>query len=165
MPAAASSSPADVARAVGAGVVRLVGGRLSDDQREQQLDELAALYAEHTDVRHPFAPLGDEPLRTRAELRAHFAQSRSRASAPERFEQVGIVVHETADPEVIVIEFSYEITRNGERYSVPVIIVMRVRDGEIVESRDYAHHIEMARAASRIDELASALRNTPLGSK
>ncbi|MGH3621774.1 MAG: hypothetical protein ACRDQ5_08285 [Sciscionella sp.] len=38
---------------------RLVAGGLDQQQQRDVLDQLAALYAEHTDVRHPFAPLGD----------------------------------------------------------------------------------------------------------
>ncbi len=48
--------PADVVRAVADGVSRLVAGGLGQDELERQFDELAALYAETTDVRHPFAP-------------------------------------------------------------------------------------------------------------
>lgn len=39
-------------------VSRLVFGRLAPAERQQQLDQLADLYAEDTDVRHPLAPLG-----------------------------------------------------------------------------------------------------------
>ena len=67
------SAPGDVARSVARGVSRLMVGNLTDGQREQQLDALANCYAEQTDIRHPFAPLGDTPRRTRADLRRHFA--------------------------------------------------------------------------------------------
>jgi uncharacterized protein len=153
-------SPAEVARAVGAYVARLVAGDLSPAEWNRQLDQLLALYSERTDVRHPFAPLGGPVLRTRDELRAHFAGSPPEDGGPESFMQANVVVHETTDPEVVVIEFSYEISRTGHHYSVPMIFVMRVRGGEIVESRDYAHHVEMARAAGGLDDLARALADT-----
>ena len=146
-------TPADVVRAVAAGVSNLVAGRLDAEQTEAQLDDLAALYAEHTDVRHPFAPLGDTPLRTRAELRRHFA------GAPrglDRFEPVGSV-HETSDPEVVVFEFGYEGSAGGRPFTIPCVFVVRVRDGVIVESRDYADHVAAARAFGAIDTLAAAL--------
>ncbi len=150
------SAPADVVRAVAAGVSRLIAGNLSDQEKERQLDELASLYAEHTDVRHPFAPLGDTPLRTRAELRRHFAAGPARVGRVDRYEAVGHV-HETADPEVVIFEFDYVGTVNGRPFALPCIFVTRVRDGVIVESRDYGHHVGMARAFDRLDELASAL--------
>jgi uncharacterized protein len=149
--------PADVVRAVTAGVSRLIAGGLEDEAREQQLNGLAALYAEETDVRHPFAPLGDEPLRTRAHVREHFAGGPARARGVERFAPVDVLVHETADPEVVVVEFRYEGVAHGRPFSVPCVFVVRVRDGVIVESRDYGDHLGFARAFGHLDALAAAL--------
>jgi len=151
-----SQSPAEVARAVAAGVSRLIAGALTDEQRQLELDNLASLYAEHTDVRHPFAPLGDTPLRTRADLRRHFAGGPVRARGAEHFEAAGRV-HETADPEVVIFEFCYTGSAHGRPFTLPCIFVMRVRDGVIVESRDYADHIGFARTFGGLDVLAAAL--------
>lgn len=148
-----SQKPADVVRAVAAGVGNLVAGRLGPEQTEAQLDDLAALYAEHTDVRHPFAPLGDTPLRTRADVRRHFAGVRG---GLDRFEPVG-TVHETSDPEVVVFEFSYEGSSKGHPFTIPCVFVVRVRDGVIVESRDYTDHVAAARAFGALGRLATAL--------
>ncbi|MEV5535432.1 nuclear transport factor 2 family protein [Saccharopolyspora shandongensis] len=120
------------------------------------------MYAEHTDVRHPFAPTGDTPLRTRAELRQHFAEGPARTPGVDRFEPVGHV-HETADPEVVIFEFSYVGSANGRSFTVPCIFVARVRDGVIVESRDYVDHVGMARAFGRLHDLATALAADPGG--
>lgn len=149
------STPADVVRAVTAGVSRLVTGNLTEREKQAQLDHLASLYAEHTDVRHPFAPLGDTPLRTRAELRRHFADA-SQAHGVDRYEPVG-QVHETADPEVVIYEFNYVGSVNGRPFTLPRIFVTRVRDGVIVESRDYADHVGTARAFGQLNNLATAL--------
>lgn len=151
------NSPAEVVRAVAAGVSRLAGGALTPHEKEKQLDELAALYAEDTDVRHPFAPLGDTPLRTCAQLRDHFAGASGRTLGAERFEVAAGHVHETADPEVVVFEFSYRGSAHGRPFTVPCVFVVRVRDGLIVESRDYADHIGFARAFGGLDGLAAAL--------
>jgi ketosteroid isomerase-like protein len=155
------SAPADVVRAVAAGVSRLVSGDLTEQESQAQLDQLAGLYAEHTDVRHPFAPLGDTPLRTREELRRHFAGGPGRAQGVERFEPASAQVHTTADPEVVIFEFSYVGSANGRSFSVPCIFVVRVRDGVIVESRDYADHVGFARAFGRLNDLTTALTNGP----
>ncbi|MEU4742269.1 nuclear transport factor 2 family protein [Actinosynnema sp. NPDC023658] len=146
------SAPADVIRAVAAGVGRLVTEDLTEPDRQALLDHLAGLYAEHTDVRHPLSPLGDAPLRTRAELRRHFAGGSARARGAERFEAVG-EVRETADPEVVVFEFHYVGSVEGRPFSVPCVFVSRVRDGVIVESRDYLDHVGMARAFGRLGDL------------
>ncbi len=152
-----AASPEDVVRAVAAGVSALVAGRLDDEQRQAQLDDLADLYAEQTDVRHPLAPLGDTPLRTRAELRRHFAEGPGRArGAAERYDAVG-QVHETADPEVVVFEFDYVGVAGGREFSLPCVFVTRVRDGLIVESRDYLDHVGTARAFGWVRGLAAAL--------
>ncbi len=149
-------APADVVRAVAAGVSRLIAGKLTEQEKQSQLDHLASLYAEHTDVRHPFAPMGDTPLRTRAELRRHFADGPAQARGAERFEPVGHV-HETSDPEVVIFEFSYVGSASGRSFTVPCIFVTRVRDGVIVESHDYVDHVGLARAFGRLDNLATAL--------
>jgi uncharacterized protein len=142
----ASADPAQVVRAVCEGVSRLAPGTLDPAQREAQIDRLAALYAEQTDVRHPFAASDGAPLRTRAELRRHFAQVPGPPGQIERFEPVGFQVHRTADPEVVVTEFRYEGSASGRPFSLPCIFVTRVRDGVITESRDYADEAAAGRA-------------------
>lgn len=138
--------PAEVVRAVADGVSRLVAGDLGQDERERLLDELAALYAEATDVRHPFAPSGPAPLRTREQLRRHFAAAPTRLAGVERFEPTAFVVHQTMDPELVVVEFRYTGAVDGKPFDIANIFVVRVRRGEIVESRDYADHLAFARA-------------------
>lgn len=159
----ATSDPADVVRAVAAGVSRLVAGRLSPEEREKQLDDLADLYAEHTDVRHPLAPLGDTPLTSRAELRAHFAGAGSQTSGAERFEPADMTVHRTSDPELVIFEFAYVGSAHDEPFELPCIFVVRVRDGRIVESRDYNDHLGLARTFGRLDALTDQLRKARLG--
>ncbi|MBO2460694.1 nuclear transport factor 2 family protein [Actinomadura violacea] len=58
------------------------------------------------------------------------------------------MVHETGDPEVIIVEFDYEgrIATTGHGFRVPNIQMLRVRDGLIVETRDYHDHRGLARA-------------------
>lgn len=50
-----------------------------------------------------------------------------------------LIIHETADPEVIVVEFDLhgEYTHSGEKYRRSYIQVLRVRDDKIVSLRDY----------------------------
>jgi uncharacterized protein len=152
----APEDPAEIVLAVCEGVSRLVSGDLDQAQREAQLDQLAALYAERTDVRHPFAPGGGPVLRTRADLRLHFAQA-GRGDGIQRFEPVVLHVHRTADPEVVVTEYRYEGSANGRPVSITNILVTRVHDGMITESRDYADHIAAARAFGHLPALAARL--------
>jgi uncharacterized protein len=152
----ASAGPGEVVRAVCDGMNRLMSSRLTPAEREAELDRIAGLYAERTDVRHPFALSDGAPLRTRADLRRHFAAD---AGAPgvERFEAVDFQVHQTVDPEVVIAEFRYEGSVHGRPFSLPCIFVTRVRDGMIVESRDYADDIAFARAFGQLSDVISAL--------
>jgi ketosteroid isomerase-like protein len=153
----APEDPAEVVRAVCEGVSRLVSSDLDPAQRETQLDRLAALYAERTDVRHPFAPGGGSILITRAQVRRHFARAPGRADGIQRFEPVILHVHRTADPEVVVTEYRYEGSADDRPVFITNILVTRVRGGVIVESRDYADHIAAARAFGRLPVLAATL--------
>ncbi|KUN24809.1 ketosteroid isomerase [Streptomyces antibioticus] len=125
---------------------------------EGRWEELPELYAEHTDVVHPFHPLRAPALRSREELRAHFAPTGTGPTLIRR--PANITVHETADPEVIVAEFAYQgtVAETGEEFALPGIFVLRVRDGRIVSSRDYFDHLTAARIRGGLDTLLTALR-------
>ena len=111
-----------------------------------RIDDVLELYAETTDISHPFDPLRGERLTSRAQLAEHFSRRPVRKTLEAR--PRNIKVHETSDPEVIVAEFAYAGTNleSGAAFSYPCIFVMRVRDGEIVESRDYVDHLGAAEA-------------------
>jgi uncharacterized protein len=135
--------------------------RLVHGVADGNLEALPALYAERTDVRHPLWPGGTPPLTSREELRRHFTAGPTTAPVV-RFRPDAIVVHETHDPEVIVAEFAYRgtVIATGEAYAVPCVFVMRVRDGQIVESRDYIDHLTSARVRGHLDQLLAALQPT-----
>jgi ketosteroid isomerase-like protein len=105
--------------------------RLLDGVAAKRWDELPLLYAEDAHVTHP--PHGPE-LNGREELRRHFA-----AAAEHGFDirAEDVIVHETADPEVVIGEFRYRGTSGDQEIDAPRIFVMRIRGGLIVESRDY----------------------------
>jgi len=110
-------------------------------------EELPGLYAAETHVTHPFHPERPPALRSREQLRAHFAPTGNEPRIERR--PANIRIHETADPEVIVAEFEYRGTDldTGEAFVRPGIFVMRVRDGQIVESRDYFGHRAVSTSA------------------
>jgi ketosteroid isomerase-like protein len=74
------------------------------------------------------------------------ADGAGRVDGFDRFEPVDLHVHRTEDPEVVITEFRYEGSAGGRPVRIPNIFVTRVRDGMIVESRDYADHSAGARA-------------------
>jgi ketosteroid isomerase-like protein len=138
-----SATPRDV-------LMRLIGGVV-----EQRWAELPELYSEDAVVEHPFAMPAPTRLVGREALRTHFAAA---SQLPLRMQARNVVVHETADPEVVIGEFDYEgrVTTTGRSFLVGNIFVLRVREGLIVESRDYTNHFEFARARGRLDALLAA---------
>jgi ketosteroid isomerase-like protein len=129
----------DVFRRLVDGVCKLVAGDSS------QVDALTALYAERTRVSHPMALPAVEPLLSRGDLRRHFGGPPPPVSD---YRATDVVIHDTADPEVIVAEFCYRGSVDGRQFVVPCVFVLRVRDGEIVESRDYINALDRDRALS-----------------
>jgi ketosteroid isomerase-like protein len=112
--------------------------------------ELPELYAEATHVTHPFLP-GSPTLKSPEDLREHF---RFGENHRVRFQVRDLVIHETLDPEVVIGEFDYQGTAgDSPEFRVSNIFVLRVRDGLIVESRDYGDHLAVAAATGRLDEL------------
>lgn len=146
------STPRDVVHRLLDGVVRLVRGDTG------QVDPLADLYAAHTRVEHPMAPLPAAVLRTRADVRRHFAAAAAGTGfRPDDYRVEDLVVHDTADPEVVVAEFAYAGSAGGRTFRVPCVFVVRVRDGRIVDSRDYVDHLALARATGRLPDLLRRL--------
>ncbi|MFC5184250.1 nuclear transport factor 2 family protein [Actinomadura harenae] len=125
---------------------REVFDRLYQGISDGRWDELAALYADDAVVDQPFR-MPPAPIRIegRAALAEHFA---SAGQGPLRLRVKDVLVHETADPEVIVAEFTYagELTTTGAGFEVGNIQVLHVRDGLIVRSRDYHDHAALERA-------------------
>jgi ketosteroid isomerase-like protein len=142
---AKTASPRDV-------FVALVNG-----VAEGRWDELPSLYGEQTHVVHPFDPGRPAALRTRDELREHFTPTDTTPRLHRR--PANITIHETTDPEVIVAEFEYQGTNadTGEPFALPAIFVLRVRDGEIVESRDYFDHLTAAQIRGQLSTLVAAV--------
>ncbi|HEY7485020.1 MAG TPA: nuclear transport factor 2 family protein [Streptosporangiaceae bacterium] len=115
-------------------------------------DELPDLYAEDTVVEHPYAMPKPSRLEGREAIRRHFAAG---ARLPLEMSARNVVIHETADPEVIVGEFDYvgRVTTTGRTFTFSNIFVMRVRDGQIVTSRDYHNHFALAEATGNAPAL------------
>lgn len=107
------------------------------------LDAQLDLYAPDCVVEFPFvAPPTPNRFAGRAAirdmitaLRVQTPAARSRAVESEST----VVVHETADPEVVIPEFEVALAdeRTGEVRRSAYIQVVRVRDGRIVAIRDY----------------------------
>jgi uncharacterized protein len=113
--------------------------------------DLADLYADDAVVDLPFAIPAPVHLAGRAAVRAPFAKA---AAGPVALEPRNVVVHETADPEVIIAEYDYHgrVTTTGRSFRVSNVQVLTIRDGRIVASRDYHDHAAIAAALSGATE-------------
>jgi uncharacterized protein len=125
---------------------------------EQRWDDLPRLFAENTNAAHPLDPLGEPAMRTHEDLRRRWKIVA--ALGPDlHFNPDSVIIHDTANPEVIVVEFEYDgIARTGERFTLPCIFVIRVRDGRIIDYRNYTDHFVLARTRGQLDQLVSDVK-------
>lgn len=118
---------------------RQVFQRLSDGISDGRWDDLADLYAEDAHVEIVFEPVS---LHGRETLRERF---KSASGLPLTLRTRNVVVHETADPEVIIAEFDYEASGGDRTETLSNVQVLRVRNGLIVQTRDYHDHAGLAK--------------------
>lgn len=120
---------------------RQVFERLSAGISGGDWSRLHELYAEDTVVEMPFALPAPVRIHGRDEVREHFAGN---GELRISLKADAVRVHETADPEVIIAEFDYDGHVAGTDFRVANIQVLRVREGLILESRDYHNHAVLA---------------------
>ena len=115
---------------------RLMAAVLDYDMNAQ-----ADLYAVDGILEWPFAPPGmSRHVEGREAIRGLLVPlgERAKQSGRRLREYDAVVIHETTDPEVIIVEF--DVTGESDNdgpYRLSYIQVLRVRDGEIIFFRDY----------------------------
>ena len=102
---------------------------------DNRWDDLADCYAEDVVLEMVFTLPGVPRItRGRETLRERFRA----AGATRRITKAdNVVVHETTDPEVLVAEFDLHQEAGSESFVGSYIMVLTIRDGEIVHTRDY----------------------------
>ncbi|MBW6434139.1 nuclear transport factor 2 family protein [Actinoplanes hulinensis] len=106
------------------------------------------LLADDVVVEVPFAAPG-RPVRTEGKQRVLEFTRAGRASFPVRFDDCrDVVIHQTADSEVIVVEYELVGTHTGTGVtaSAPFIGVLRTRGGKLAHWREYQHTMAIAQA-------------------
>ncbi|WP_434449877.1 nuclear transport factor 2 family protein [Lentzea sp. E54] len=97
----------------------------------------AGLWAEDGTAEFPFAPPGwPARLEGRAAIEDYvrdYPKVLDIQSFPKQ------VVHQTTDPDVVIVEYDAEgvLVPTGEPYRHSYVVVVTTRDGEIVNYRDY----------------------------
>jgi uncharacterized protein len=113
----------------------------------------ANLFAPDAVVEFPFGAVGlPVRLEGRAQIRRHVAKRMEAAVAAGRRMLAfhDLVIHQTTDPEVIVVEFEAEgedVSAN-RRYRLPYLQVYRIRAGAIVTMRDYVDNLRIGKVLS-----------------
>ncbi|MBT2234397.1 nuclear transport factor 2 family protein [Nonomuraea sp. NEAU-A123] len=105
-------------------------------------DELADLYAE--DGLHEFPFGGLPPFKGREEVRAGYTMMWGAMEALVK-EIRDVVIRQTTDPEVVVAEHETVVAVADQELTVPGLLILRVRDGLIVHTRDYMDTSAIAR--------------------
>lgn len=123
---------------------------------ENRWDDLADCYAEDVTLEMPFTlPGAPRATKGREELRRRF---RRVGEARQITKADNVIVHETADPAVLVAEFDLHQEMGGETFVATYVMVMTVEDGLITHTRDYT---DTAAAADRLKAWSPA--GTPAG--
>ncbi|MGW5426365.1 nuclear transport factor 2 family protein [Streptomyces sp. NPDC004059] len=117
---------------------------------DKSADDLADLYAVDAVHEFPFTSPGFPPrFEGREAVRAGYRAAWGAGPAQvEEIEQIAI--HDTADPEVIIAEqvVRGSLPATGASFSVPGLLVLRVRDGLLTRVRDYMDSAGVAAARS-----------------
>ncbi|MET9018571.1 nuclear transport factor 2 family protein [Actinopolymorpha sp. NPDC004070] len=124
-----------------------------------RMGDLADFYAPTVVIEMPFAPEVLYPARTevtREQLRERFTAG---ASSRRYTRLDNVRIHQTEDPETVVVEYELEgvTVETEEPFRLKYVMVMTIRDGLIVHSRDYADPLAGARVLGRLPELLSSL--------
>ena len=118
-----------------------------------------ALYPDEAVIEMPFAPPGVPRVSDGVSMRERIIGMLS-GGRPYNFERAeNVTVHETTDPEVIVIECDHRgrFIPTGRTFDVPSVQILQVRDGLIVSARDFTNHAVIAAAAGQLPAVLAAL--------
>jgi uncharacterized protein len=109
-------------------------------QQPRDIDGYVASFAADAVIEWPFTPQGfARRLEGRAAILAHVGPTWERAKKTNR-QITGhdrVIIHETADPEVVIVEFDMVGRTPAGPFKQSMVYVLRVRAGQIVLLREY----------------------------
>jgi ketosteroid isomerase-like protein len=119
--------------------------------RELDIETVVGLMAPDGHIEWPYRPPG-VPMRLqgRAEIHRYLTEA---AKGFIRFDEYRhVVVHETADPEVIIVEYEAHgtVVATGAPFHQAVIAVFRVQNGQVLSYRDYINPLPLMEALASI---------------
>jgi ketosteroid isomerase-like protein len=121
--------------------------------RAQDTDTFVDLIAPDGYIEWPYLPAG-MPSRVQGRERIREFLT-AQASALVRFDEYrNTVIHETTDPEVVIVEYDAHgtVIPTGAPLHQTIIAVLRIRDGLVVSYRDYLNPLVLAETLASVDD-------------
>ena len=113
--------------------------------REQDIETFVSLIAQDGYIEWPYRPAG---IPGRVEGREQIREFlNAQAKGLVRFDEYrNMVIHETIDPEVVIVEYDAHgtVIPTGAPLHQTIIAVLRIRDGLVVSYRDYLNPLVLA---------------------
>ena len=113
--------------------------------REMDTETFVSLIAPDGHIEWPFRPAGvPDRLEGREKIREFLT---AQAGKLVKFEEYrNTVIHETVDPEVVIVEYDAHgtVVPTGAPFHQTIIAVLRIRDGLVVSYRDYLNPLVLA---------------------
>jgi ketosteroid isomerase-like protein len=130
---------------------REVVERVLRASREQDTDMFVSLFAPDGYVEWPYRPAGvPGRVEGREQLREFLT---AQANGLVRFDEYrDTVIHETADPEVVIVEYEAygTVIPTGAPLHQTIIAVLRIQDGLVVSYRDYLNPLVLAETLASV---------------
>jgi uncharacterized protein len=140
---------------------REVLARYHRAMHDARADDLADLYA--VDAVHEFPllfPGMPKRLVGREQIRETYSAAWAAASRVTTLEEIrNVVVHQTTDPEVMVVEqeVAGTVSTTGRRIDAFGVLVMRIHDGLLIHVRDYLDALTINHALGRLPAIVADL--------
>ncbi|MDO0925319.1 nuclear transport factor 2 family protein [Streptomyces sp. TG1A-8] len=129
--------------------------------REMDTETFVSLIAPDGYVEWPFQPQGlPGRLEGREQIR-EFLNAQSKALV--RFDEYrNTVIHETTDPEVVIVEYDAHgtVIPTGAPLHQTIIAVLRIRDGLVVSYRDYLNPLVLAETLASVGTASMSQSDT-----
>jgi ketosteroid isomerase-like protein len=120
--------------------------------REMDTETFVGLFAPDGYVEWPYRPAGTPGrVEGREQIREFLT---AQASGFVRFDEYrNTVIHETTDPEVVIVEYDVHgiVIPTGAPLHQTIIAVLRIRDGLVVSDRDYLNPLVLAEALASVN--------------
>jgi len=119
--------------------------------RKMDTETFVSLIAPDGYVEWPYRPAGiPGRLEGREQIREFLT---AQAKGLVRFDEYrNTVIHETTDPEVVIVEYDAHgtVVPTGAPLHQTIIAVLRIRDGLVVSYRDYLNPLVLAEALASV---------------